>query len=63
MYMAVWHTETLLIERLGPGTNTKHKVQRRSLGPKHFTKFGLLTHHHTHTTTQTFRTLPRHLGG
>ena len=40
------------IEKLGPGKKTKVQVQRRSLGPKHFTKFGLhttTTHHHHHT--------------
>ena len=31
------------IEKLGPGTKSKVQVQRRSLGPKHFTKFGLHT--------------------
>ena len=37
------------IEKLGPGTKSKVQVQRRSLGPKHFTKLGLhtTTHHHT----------------
>ena len=29
-----------LIEKLGPGTKSKVQVQRQSLGPKHFTKFG-----------------------
>ena len=34
------------IEKLGPGTKSKVQVQRRSLGPKHFAKFGLHTYHH-----------------
>ena len=38
-------------EKLGPGTKSKVQVQRRSLGPKHFTKLGLHTHHHHHTPT------------
>ena len=56
----------IFIEKLGPGTKSNVQVQRRSLGPKHFTKLGLHTHHH-HTppppTTQTFRTQRSHLGG
>ena len=44
-------------EKLGPGTQSKVQVQRQSLGPKHFTKFGLPT-----PPTQTFRRLLRHLG-
>ena len=35
---------SLVFEKLGPGTKSKAQVQRRSLGPKHFTKFGLPTH-------------------
>ena len=44
-----------------PWHKPQAQVQRQSLGPKHFTKFGL---HSTTTTTptQTFRTLLRHLG-
>ena len=38
----------------------KVQVQRRSLGPKHLTKFGVHTTHTPPTTTQTFKTLPRH---
>ena len=33
-----------IIEKLGPGTKSKVQVQRQSLGPKQFTKFGLHTH-------------------
>ena len=51
------------IEKLGPGTKSKVQVQRPSLGPKHFTKFGLPTHTPTHPPPQTFRTLLKHLGG
>ena len=50
------------IEKLGPGT--KSKVRRRSLGPKHFTKFGLHTHHtHTHTPHTTTHKLLGHFRG
>ena len=46
-----------------PSQSTKHK-SKRSLGQKSFTKLGLPTTTQTppHTTTQTFRTLLRHLG-
>ena len=35
----------VVVEKLGPGTKSKVQVQRRSLGPKHFTKLGLPTTH------------------
>ena len=38
-----------IFEKLGPSTKSKVQFQRRSLGPKHFTKFGLPTHHPTTT--------------
>ena len=41
--------DTSSFEKLGPGTRSKVQVQRRSLGPKHFTKFGLPTTTHTPT--------------
>ena len=49
-YCSCYTYMTVLFEKLGPGTKSKVQVQRRSLGPP------------THPTTQTFRTLPRHLG-
>ena len=48
-----------------PSPITKH-MSKESLGQKSFTKLGLHAHPHTpppHPTTQTFRTLPRHLEG
>ena len=44
MHMAGYDHDCLTdIEKLGPGTKSKVQVQRRSLGLKHFTKFGLPT--------------------
>ena len=50
------------IEKLGPGTNTKHKSKGEALGQSISLNL-VYTHTTPPTHTQIFRTLPRHLGG
>ena len=57
----VWIFVPLILKGL-PRHKHKTQIQRRSLGKKHFTKFGL-PNTHTHHHPQAFRTLPRHIGG